>query len=930
MSARLQAPLAGDPGGGNSRRTGLAFWILVGALLAASPRWLRGEGTVYLVMGSDTAVWNVSNGVNLTTYHAHYPPEAFRVPLDNASQVMDPAFRGRFTDSHGQQLKMTWWLMAGNIYRHADNTDVPVPNLLPFYLMRQSHGEAIRQLGDEVSLHYHTFLWSDYDGDGKPYWNQARSFAECREDFNFTLAECLLEEEVFPVAFRSGWHYLDNAWQAHLDTLLPYSLHNNAPTRSVDTKEPVDNVQDWSRAPLSYVPYHPSPSDYQTPGASPGWIVRSLKMQSVTSTNFEELFAQAATGTDQVVCFWAHLGESDFVTNLARLDGLAHAAASNHPTASFRYCTAVEAMRRWQGGTDLTPPQLEVTEAEEGEAVTLTLRVNEPIFQPRPFVAVKDVSGQYQLAPCEPAGPLAWTVLLPKPRPQLAKVGLAVTDLSGNLTTRLLRYLPDDLYLDNQGPSYAELEGAWLSTTNAAWGLDARVALLGDQSTARVRWTLPVSVSGPYTILVQAPAVSNAAGNLSYQVYAGGTSVATVFLAQPLPGHHWVQLATAFLARDQENFLEMTVSGGNQAGTFAVADVVRLSPLNLPPPGFIREVLVEAGDTTANVTWRTPTPATGAVEFGTTPAYGHFSPTNELPGTGHVMTLTGLAPGTTYLFQVNSTAGELTHTYQGSLTTSNYATTLVLFGLTNVWKYAARNLDHDPDWKTRAYDDSPWPSGPGLLWVDTRPTGPNPAVGARNTPMPSDPATNFPFLTYYFRTHFQLPGSPVRASLLFSNYLDDGAVFYLNGVEVQRLNLPASPALITNATLANAYSCDGDATCPALFTLAGNPLTNLVAGDNVLAVEVHNYSRRSPDITFGSALIASLTTNPPPRLQIVRAGPAAILYWNGTGLRLQEASELGRPTTLWSDVPAPASTSPCTLPNAVLSGRARFYRLRVE
>ena len=37
---------------------------------------------------------------------------------------------------------------------------------MPLYLMKHYHGDVLRQLGDELSLHYHTLLWSDYDGDG--------------------------------------------------------------------------------------------------------------------------------------------------------------------------------------------------------------------------------------------------------------------------------------------------------------------------------------------------------------------------------------------------------------------------------------------------------------------------------------------------------------------------------------------------------------------------------------------------------------------------------------------------------------------------------------------------------------------------------------------------------------------------------------------
>jgi hypothetical protein len=120
-------------------------------------------GKVYLVIGSDTAIWT---GMNTGNYNCTYDQSLYTDPLRNAFTVMNPDFRADLTDSFGQPMKMTWWMMAGNIFRHATNTNVPLPNIMTLYLMKKYHGENILANGDELSLHYHTFYWSDYDQDG--------------------------------------------------------------------------------------------------------------------------------------------------------------------------------------------------------------------------------------------------------------------------------------------------------------------------------------------------------------------------------------------------------------------------------------------------------------------------------------------------------------------------------------------------------------------------------------------------------------------------------------------------------------------------------------------------------------------------------------------------------------------------------------------
>jgi hypothetical protein len=908
----------------------IAAMVLLAGMLAGLARAFAAPGQVYLVLGSDTAVWNAPGGVQVARYREHFAQDLYTQPDQNGFRVMDPAFRAQFADSFGQSLKLTWWMLVGSVYGQTDNQNVPLSNLMPLYLMQKYHRDALRQFGDEVSLHYHTFLWSDYNGDGVYYWNQARTFHECRADFDLALAQSLIEEEVFPVSFRSGWHYMDNEWQNYLNELLLYNMDDDSPLVQPWTGlEPTFNVLDWSQAPTNFVPFHPATTNYQVPGDGLGWNVRSVKFPNVTPAMFDDLFTQAAGGADQVASFWGHLPETDFLTNLVRMDAFAHAAANNHPEVKFRYCTAVEAMQRWRGVTDHTPPQLEVGEAVNQDVVTLTLHTDEPIFQPQPFVAAKSIYRQYQIVPCVATGSNTWTATLPFVRTELAKVGLAVTDPAGNLATRLIRYRPDDLYLDNLDPEYEEIAGNWRTSAEPAWSTDAREAPLAPNETARVRWTLPLTQPGPYSLFVQVPPVSDPADHTAFRIVSGDTEVESVSFDTPLPGNQWVYLGTPTLDPAATNYVDMEIFASDRTNAVARADVLWVSPLALPLPGFIQNLTISPGDSTACIAWTTPRPATSLIEYGPDASLGSFSTTNTQSAQQDVVTLTGLQPGQTYSFQVVSTAAALTYTEEGTFTTATATPTPAdeftpIFGVTHVWKYTTANLDGEPGWKSAGFDDSLWPEGPGLLWVDTRPTGGDPAVQPKNTAMPANPATHFPFLTYYFRTHFVLPALPAGAFLSFSNYINDGAGFYLNGVEVQRNNLPPAPAVLTNGTLATACNCLGDATCPISFHVSGEALSGLVAGDNVLAVEVHNDSADSPDLTFGAILALGQSVPARPQLSFLRTPDGLILYWNGPGFALQHSDGLDAGEAGWSDVPGTANVSPYSVSGA----QPGFFRLR--
>src|SRR5262249_54395083 len=160
----------------------------------------------------------------------------------------------------------------------------------------------------------------------------------------------------------------------------------------------------------------------------------------------------------------------------ARLDSLIATAQAGNPGVKFRYCTAVEAMQRWRGLTNNTTPVIQVAENVQNQTLTLSITSNVPIFQKTPFICLRDVFQQYQNVSglCEITGTNSWQITLPLTTNLLAKVGIAFTDEAGNLATRILRYAPGDLYLDNLDPEYSEEQGSWYSTTNASWGTDAR------------------------------------------------------------------------------------------------------------------------------------------------------------------------------------------------------------------------------------------------------------------------------------------------------------------------------------------------------------------------------------------------------------------------------------------------------------------------
>lgn len=184
---------------------------------------------------------------------------------------------------------------------------------------------------------------------------------------------------------------------------------------------------------------------------------------------------------------------------------------------------------------------------------------------------------------------------------------------------------------------------------------------------------------------------------------------------------------------------------------------------------------------------------------------------------------------------------------------------------TNMWKYDQSGSDLGTAWQSPGYDDSTWPAGAALLYVE----------GA-TLPWPKNTLLTFktpPQITYYFRSHFNCATNPASlTSLRATVLLDDGAVFYLNGRDVGRIGMSGGTVTYTTGASRNV----GDATSPDYLDI---PTDNLMPGDNSIAVEVHQSNTNSTDIVFGMKLDAlsvtatNLTTNYVVVTNVVSHGP---------------------------------------------------------
>ncbi len=173
-------------------------------------------------------------------------------------------------------------------------------------------------------------------------------------------------------------------------------------------------------------------------------------------------------------------------------------------------------------------------------------------------------------------------------------------------------------------------------------------------------------------------------------------------------------------------------------------------------------------------------------------------------------------------------------------------TTLIPAG--SNWKYFDNGSNQGTTWQQAAFNDASWQSGNAELGYGDSDEATVVGYGS---------SSSNKYITTYFRKIINVTNPSQFFSLDMQAVRDDGIVVYINGVEVWRDNMPVGS--IVNTTPANSTISFGGESAWNSTTISS---ANLVNGNNTIAVEIHQESGSSSDISFNLKLNGNLTPTP--------------------------------------------------------------------
>jgi len=169
----------------------------------------------------------------------------------------------------------------------------------------------------------------------------------------------------------------------------------------------------------------------------------------------------------------------------------------------------------------------------------------------------------------------------------------------------------------------------------------------------------------------------------------------------------------------------------------------------------------------------------------------------------------------------------------------NANTTIISVGAS--WKYMDNGSNQGTAWRGIAFDDTAWQSGTAELGYGD---------GDEASVVSFGPDSSNKYITTYFRHSFNIIDASIFLGLTGGILRDDGAVVYLNGTEIYRTNMPAGNIAYSTAASSTIFGAG-----ERVFNQFCVSPEFLVNGTNVLAVEIHQVSASSSDISFNFGLI---------------------------------------------------------------------------
>ena len=215
-------------------------------------------------------------------------------------------FRKKFKDKNKNGIIYSWFILTLTGFK-TNPFKRPMKYNLTYNFYKKNFYKNFLKYNDEIYWHYHQPAKSGIGNEWSRDWNASQEYINI-------LNRLVADKGFFPSCFRAGGRIEDNDLSNWLENYIPFDYSNCSGKINWDRIESdgrkLREVADWSRAPKSWVGYHPNFLDYQKTGDQKRYIFRCMDLKSpvynLKDSDIEQAFETAESGENAILSVFEH------------------------------------------------------------------------------------------------------------------------------------------------------------------------------------------------------------------------------------------------------------------------------------------------------------------------------------------------------------------------------------------------------------------------------------------------------------------------------------------------------------------------------------------------------------------------------------------------------------------------------------------------
>lgn len=328
---------------------------------------------------------NISNFVSKSNLNYNRNLNMLRKMHKN---ILSEKFRKTVTDDFGNG-----WVYSWHCVDHIGFKTNPRKKIYGYGKIFRFYKKLLKNnscKNDEINWHFHPkSIKSNPTANATSYYNSIK-------EINSIISRRIIEDNWFPVVNRPGFHSIRPDSHLFLEQWIPYDYANQYYETKNDQKD-LDHGRfgDWTRAPKSWIGYHPSIHDYQIKGNCRRKIFRCLNVGTrhkiLKKRHINQAFSDAKIYKKAILCIVNH-DYRDMTSDVLNTMKLIKEVKKKYKDVKVKYSGAEEA------ATDLENKRKKTFQFKlkiKLNRLIIEKKGEGKLFGSQPFLSIKSKKNQY-------------------------------------------------------------------------------------------------------------------------------------------------------------------------------------------------------------------------------------------------------------------------------------------------------------------------------------------------------------------------------------------------------------------------------------------------------------------------------------------------------------------------------------------------------